>query len=1087
MITLPPDLVSLPQWVHWRWETRDGKPTKPPYRPDGRGRASSTDPASWASYEVAVTNVPRDGGLGFVFSDTDGFVGLDLDHCRDPRTAEIDEWSATVVRALDSYTEISPSGSGLHVILIGRLPEDCPHKMFVPSGRQGAAIEVYDRGRYLTVTGERVPDLPDRPQERQEELNSLLARLGPQSAPTPPDLERCAQTALAAHEVVERARRAKNGPKFERLMAGDTGGYASESEADHALASLLAFWTQDSAVILEVIRQSGLWDRKWERADYQRRTIARALSGCGEAYSANTLRLPTGRFSQVQGPMALSGGEVVQMPNPAREGVPTVICTNRPLSVKADEALEHLIAANQPPAVFVRNRQLVRVGRTQTTPQLPDTAVIEDLGEAALREALDRAAHFLEVRGGEDRRQTTIVSPPLDVVRAIAARGEWDQVPPLSGIVESPVVRVDGSLLTEPGYDEPTWLHYSPPQGFELPQTPEQPTPVDVQRAVELIDEGLADFPFADQASRANAYALLLTPIVMHALPPDSRVPVAVLDATTPGTGKGLLLDYTAVIATGHDAPKNGAPGTDEELDKRLLSAMLCGQSYFVLDNVEHILDFPSLDRTVTSGTYQGRLLGASQVITGRPRWTWAITGNNVKVAGDLGRRCYWIRLESQVPDPSQRPAAAFQHPDLMAWARRNRPELVAAALTMVRAWYADGRPQAQVPVFGSFEGWTQMVGSILDHTGIQGFLENRQRMRQESDDRQEEWGDFLHAWWSVVGAEAVSAGELARRLLQGPSYASLKDALPGQLAKHFDKARVDSHKSFDTSLGYHLGRIRGRWFEGQPTLRVERIEDRYHNQLVWRVNEAATDSPELRRLKASDSGFGTSEPFAPSRSRRGSEEVPKDVWRQTEAGGEPPTVTAIGTSSGPCRNLNEPKVPNDKTAGLSSGSEERRTIRDLRDLDPSSTRVRGSAYACSAHAPARGGPEVPKVPKSPCGSFSADHVADTLDFPGAPDDREAPNDSCTREARGQPPSRSGSPEDADGMPDSGPRPPLADRIAELLRAGPVAYGNLAKRLQVDELDVIDSARLDPSRRFMRAGDGVIALRAGNGSVGRGP
>ncbi|MGH7919421.1 MAG: hypothetical protein ACREQM_05685 [Candidatus Dormibacteraceae bacterium] len=682
---LPEELVARPQWVRWRWEMRDGKPTKPPYRADGRGRASSTDPTTWASYEVACRNIPKDGGIGYVFSQHDDLTGADLDHCRNPDSGRIDAWALEVVRELDSYTEVSPSGTGIHVVLRGRLPDGAHHKRAIPGAHPKAAIEIYDRGRYLTATGQRLPEASERVEERQEALERLLARLW---SPNPAAKAPASGRGLAAREVIHRARRARNGAKFERLMAGDLQGYGSSSEADLALVSLLAFWTQDAGVILEVVRQSVLWDQKWERPDYQERTIGRALANCGETYSGASVHLQRAERTGTE-----TDGNV--LPMPAQSGARAVICNDRPLSEKTAEALDYLVQANDPPAIFSRDRELVRVGRTQPTPELPEMAVIETLSQAALREALDQAALFV-VKEAKDRQ--TIISPPIDIVETIKARGEWGEIPALAGIVESPVVRPDGSLLTEPGFDPRTWLYHAPQRGFQLPAVSERPTGEEVAKAVALLDEGLSDFPFADEASRANAYALLLTPLLIHALPGDARIPVAVLDATSAGTGKGLLLDYTAIVATGHEAPKNGAPATDEELDKRLLSALLIGQSYFVLDNVAKVLEFPSLDRAVTSGTYQGRLLGVNRTVTGRLQWTWAITGNNVKVGGDLSRRCYWVRMESPVADPSERPPETFHHPDLIAWARENRARLAHAALTIVRSWYADGCPEADLP-----------------------------------------------------------------------------------------------------------------------------------------------------------------------------------------------------------------------------------------------------------------------------------------------------------------------------------------------------------------------------------------------------
>lgn len=150
LAAIPLELRERPQWVCWRLEERDSKPTKVPYSPATGQRASSTDRRSWAAWLDAVSALGKPGGLdeydgiGFVFSPDDPYVGIDLDHCRNPGTGEIQEWAAAIIRQLNGYAEVSPSGTGVHIIVRGSLPE---------GGRRKGQIEMYDRGRYFTVTG----------------------------------------------------------------------------------------------------------------------------------------------------------------------------------------------------------------------------------------------------------------------------------------------------------------------------------------------------------------------------------------------------------------------------------------------------------------------------------------------------------------------------------------------------------------------------------------------------------------------------------------------------------------------------------------------------------------------------------------------------------------------------------------------------------------------------------------------------------------------------------------------------------------------------------------------------------------------
>ena len=276
------DMKGLPQWLCWRIEERDGEPTKVPYDPSTGEKAASTNPKNWTSYADAVSICKKRGydGVGFVFTAEDDLCGVDLDKCLDPDTGEIEPWAAHIVKELNSYTEISPSGRGVHVLLRGELPTGRNRK-----GR----FEAYDRGRYFTVTGKHLSGTPQTLENRQEELGSVIRRVfveessnGHATFSSP--LE-SADNDLSDDEVIRKASVASNGARFSRLWAGDTEGYCSHSEADLALCGMLAFWTGgDAARIDTLFRRSGLYRKKWDRENYRNGTVAEALSGRTEFY-----------------------------------------------------------------------------------------------------------------------------------------------------------------------------------------------------------------------------------------------------------------------------------------------------------------------------------------------------------------------------------------------------------------------------------------------------------------------------------------------------------------------------------------------------------------------------------------------------------------------------------------------------------------------------------------------------------------------------------------------------------------------------------------------------------------------------------
>jgi putative DNA primase/helicase len=152
---IPSGMKQMDQWVLWKCERRVGKPTKVPYQPNGK-KASTTDESTWSSFEavkIAYMSGSFDG-IGFMLAN--GFAGVDLDHCRDPSTGLVDSWAKAYLDRLRSYSEVSPSGEGVHCIVKGKLPAGRRRVLKGDGYRSGAAIEMYSADRFFTVTGDRL-------------------------------------------------------------------------------------------------------------------------------------------------------------------------------------------------------------------------------------------------------------------------------------------------------------------------------------------------------------------------------------------------------------------------------------------------------------------------------------------------------------------------------------------------------------------------------------------------------------------------------------------------------------------------------------------------------------------------------------------------------------------------------------------------------------------------------------------------------------------------------------------------------------------------------------------------------------------
>ncbi len=274
---IPQELRDRPQWVAWRYERRRAKWTKVPVNPHTGRNADPADPATWGTFAQARAHARRQQlGLGYVFAADDPYVGIDLDQCRDPATGALTARASSIVAEVDTFAEISVSGTGVHLIARGALPG-------LRRKSPALAIEMYQERRFFAVTGRHLPDSPCTIEPRQETLAWLYgATFGPDAAAAVPaapylmpDLDDAA--------VLERARNARNGAKFAALWGGDTGAHGGDhSAADLALLSELAFWTGgDTARMDRLFRQSALYRPKWDErrgaVTYGERTIARAL------------------------------------------------------------------------------------------------------------------------------------------------------------------------------------------------------------------------------------------------------------------------------------------------------------------------------------------------------------------------------------------------------------------------------------------------------------------------------------------------------------------------------------------------------------------------------------------------------------------------------------------------------------------------------------------------------------------------------------------------------------------------------------------------------------------------------------------
>jgi hypothetical protein len=511
--------------------------------------------------------------------------------------------------------------------------------------------------------------------------------------------------------------------------------------------------------------------------------------------------------------------------------LPFINVGNRQLREISTECLNALRGANNPPKLFVRSGRMVWVIRDEKS-----RYVISDVTESVLRGRMARSADYF--RPARKADAWVQVPPPLDVVRDILACPplEWG-LPRLEGVIESPALRPDGTIIESPGYDVATGLYYVPAEGLRPPKVPENPTPDDASKAMEIIDDAIGQFPFVDDASKANAIASMLTPICRPAI--SGPTPLALYDATAMGTGKTLLSEVGSIIATGREGALFSAPNDADEWRKKLTSVLKEGATVVVIDNVNHRLDSGELCMALTAKYYADRILGTNTTITLPVQCSWIATGNNIQLGGDMPRRCYWIRMDAQDAKPFER--TGFKHENLKAWVTENRGGLLTALLTIARAWFVAGRPSSKIRPLGSFESWSTTIGGMLEHAGIQGFLANSHELYAQADGESGQWEGFLQTLDEVFYSEPFLAAEVGRKLgdkayntesrQTEPTAAAmrLREALPERIA-----AAADKPGPLAAALGRAFSERTGRRF-GESGVYIQK-DGVSHKVQRWKV-----------------------------------------------------------------------------------------------------------------------------------------------------------------------------------------------------------------------------------------------------------
>jgi len=472
--------------------------------------------------------------------------------------------------------------------------------------------------------------------------------------------------------------------------------------------------------------------------------------------------------------------------------------------------------------VYCRGRRLVQVidnplGCGPGSNHIP--LEIETLNASALMVSLSEVKNFLM----KSKQRLLSVYPPGRLVNALLAMGKYPNLRPLRGVTQVPVLRQNGTILQEAGYDISTELFYQPLA--EFPPVPEMPTTQEIKDAVDILLGVVVDFPFAEsEIGRAVFLAAVLTiPGRFAFLGP---IPMILVGGNMPGTGKGKLADAVGLITTGQTIPRSNQLQSETEERKRITAILSKGRRIYLIDNVSNRLGGPCLDALLTSDIWADRILGKSLEVTLPNHLLVIATGNNIQVQGDTARRCLLIKLLCREEHPEAR--SNFHHPELEIWIREHQPELLTAALTILRGYIAAGRPAQDIATLGSYGGWSDLIQSTVKWAMGVDPGEARMPVGEDMDINTEALQLLMSGWLEIAREGEALTCRAAFDRIKGDGH--------GQNILEAIEMYCPGKKQTPMQLGRLLSHFRQHWL---GSARFEYAGDKTANGRRWVLSQA--------------------------------------------------------------------------------------------------------------------------------------------------------------------------------------------------------------------------------------------------------
>jgi len=497
-----------------------------------------------------------------------------------------------------------------------------------------------------------------------------------------------------------------------------------------------------------------------------------------------------------------------------------VICRRPNELGRLVDRMESAVVEHAREWLFARDGNMVRVWRDET-----QTLRLHELDHQYLQYIADQAAHWM--KPGSGKKRWVPENAPMDVAGILIRKHEWQGLRGLSGVTDTPIVRLDGTVHDQAGYDDATMLYFDPGR-LCFPEIELHPDPRAAgEAALASLSRLLMGYNFDSDVDRSVAFAAFLTAVVRPSIP---TAPMFLFDALNKESGKSNLAATVMMVGAGEEFSPM-AQLNPEETEKRITAALLGGSRFFVIDNVDRPVGNAPLDLALTGPMWTGRELSASRQRRLQQRMMFITTGNRLRLRGDLSRRVMGCRLRDAHPDRD-----VDKNP--LNDARDNRAEYVADVLTIIRAYHASGgRPPDGTKAYPSYAAWDKLVRHPLMWLGLPDPLLSRRHF-DTRDSVAELCAELVALWFKVFNDTGRTAPDVCEEITSEHAGAS-----EHQLLEVIETIREVTHRKKGKLTGMRLGRLLADIVSERPSdsMKIVRSAKRSAGGWTWSIAHLTT------------------------------------------------------------------------------------------------------------------------------------------------------------------------------------------------------------------------------------------------------